>query len=286
MELYVVDAFTEHIYGGNQAGVVLLDRTAEFPDAALMQQIAAELKHSETAFVKRIDSHLFSIRYFTPEGEVDLCGHATISAFTALREEKALPSGKYTAKTAAGEIPVTIEPDCIWMGMAPGKLIKVLSDEEASAFYRAYGLCIDDKPSTLQPCIVSTGLPDILLPVDSIDKLTRSVQSKEEVIRLSQKHQVVGVHMYYPALSAQVTARCRNFAPLYGIDEEAATGTSNGALTYYLHSQGRISEQDENTFIQGESMGKPSIIKSRIGRDKIICVGGSAVISIRGWLKD
>lgn len=69
--------------------------------------------------------------------------------------------------------------------------------------------------------------------------------------------------MYYPELSAQVTARCRNFAPLYGIDEEAATGTSNGALTYYLHSQGRISEQDVNTFIQGESMGKPSIIKSK-----------------------
>ncbi|WP_369283629.1 PhzF family phenazine biosynthesis protein [Oscillibacter sp. GMB15532] len=284
MELYIVDAFTEHIYGGNQAGVVLLDRTADFPDAALMQKIAAELKHSETAFVKRVDSHLFCIRYFTPEGEVDLCGHATISAFTALREAKFLPSGKYTAKTAAGEIPVTIESDCIWMGMASGKLIKVLSDEEASALYRAYGLCIEDKPATLQPCIVSTGLPDILLPVDSIDKLTRAAQNKEEVIRLSQIHKVIGIHMYYPELCAQVTARCRNFAPLYGIDEEAATGTSNGALSYYLHSQGLISAQDENTFIQGESMGKPSIIKSRIGRDNVICIGGSAVISIRGWL--
>jgi predicted PhzF superfamily epimerase YddE/YHI9 len=40
MEVYIVDAFTEHIYGGNQAGVVLLDRTAEFPDAIQMQQIA------------------------------------------------------------------------------------------------------------------------------------------------------------------------------------------------------------------------------------------------------
>lgn len=284
MELYIVDAFTKHIYGGNQAGVVLLDTTVECPDAALMQQIAAELKHSETAFVKRIDSHLFGIRYFTPKGEVDLCGHATISAFTALREEKSLPSGKYTAKTAAGEISVTIESDSIWMGMAPGKLIKVLSDEEASALYRAYGLCLDDRPTSLQPCIVSTGLPDILLPVNSIDKLTHSVQRKEEVIRLSQSHQVTGVHMYYPELSAQITARCRNFAPLYGIDEEAATGTSNGALTYYLHSQGLISEHEENIFIQGESMGKPSIIKSRIDRDKVICVGGSAVISIRGWL--
>lgn len=286
MELYIVDAFTEHIYGGNQAGVVLLDRTADFPDSVLMQQIAAELKHSETAFVKKIDSHLFDIRYFTPEGEVDLCGHATISAFTVLREEKALPGGRYTAKTAAGEIPVTIEPDCIWMGMAPGRFIKVFSDEEASDFYRAYGLSIDDKPAMFQPCIVSTGLPDILLPVGSTEKLTHAVQSKEEVIRLSQRYQVIGIHMYYPELSAQVTARCRNFAPLYGIDEEAATGTSNGALTYYLHSRGRISEQDENTFIQGESMGRPSIIKSRIGLDQEIYIGGSAVISIRGRLKD
>ncbi|WP_312938850.1 PhzF family phenazine biosynthesis protein [Oscillibacter sp.] len=286
MELYIVDAFTEHIYEGNQAGVVLLDRTAEFPNAFLMQQIAAELKHSETAFVKKINSHLFSVRYFTPEGEVDLCGHATISAFTVLREEKALPIGKYTAETAAGKIPMIVEPDYIWMGMAPGKLIKELSDEEASALYQAYELCIDDKPATFQPCIVSTGLPDILLPVDSIDKLKHVVQSKEEIIRLSQRHQVVGVHMYYPELSTQVTAQCRNFAPLYGIDEEAATGTSNGALTYYLHSQGRISKQDENIFIQGESMGKPSIIISRIGLDEEIYVGGNAVISIRGWLKD
>ncbi|WP_099204401.1 PhzF family phenazine biosynthesis protein [Scatolibacter rhodanostii] len=286
MEIYIVDAFTKHIYGGNQAGVALLDRTADFPDTALMQQIAAELKHSETAFVKRINSHLFHIRYFTPEGEVDLCGHATISAFTVLREKKSLSSGKYTAKTAAGEIPVTIESDCIWMGMAPGKLIKVLSEEETSALYKAYGLCAEDKPATLQACIVSTGLADILLPVDSIDKLTNSAQDKEEVIRLSQRHQVIGVHMYYPELSDQVTARCRNFAPLYGIDEEAATGTSNGALTYYLYSQGLISEQDENTFIQGESMEKPSIIKSRIDGDKVICVGGSAVISIQGCLND
>jgi predicted PhzF superfamily epimerase YddE/YHI9 len=46
VELFIVDAFAEHVFGGNQAGVVLLDRTAEFPDTALMQQIAAELKHS------------------------------------------------------------------------------------------------------------------------------------------------------------------------------------------------------------------------------------------------
>jgi PhzF family phenazine biosynthesis protein len=215
---------------------------------------------------------------------VDLCGHATISAFTALREEKSLPSGKYTAKTAAGEIPVTIESDCIWLGMTPGKLIKVLSDEEASALYRAYGLCIDDRPATLNPCIVSTGLLDILLPVNSIEKLTHAVQNREEVIRLSQTHQVIGVHMYYPELSAQVTARCRNFAPLYGIEEEAVTGTSNGALTYFLHSKDLVSEKDENIFIQGESMGKPSIIKSRIGRNKLIYVGGSAVISRCGTL--
>lgn len=285
MELFIVDAFSDHVFGGNQAGVVLLNRAVDFPAPTLMQQIASELKHSETAFVKSTDSHFFSIRYFTPEGEVDLCGHATISAFTVLREEKSLQIGKYIAKTAAGEIPITVEPDCIWMGMAPGKLIKVLSVEETSALYKAYGLCLGDRYATLQPCIVSTGLPDILLPVNNKDKLTSAVQNKDDVIRISKKHQIVGVHMYYPELSPKVTAQCRNFAPLYGIDEEAATGTSNGTLTYYLHSQGLISEQDENTFIQGESMGKPSIIKSRISQDKAICIGGTAIISIHGTIE-
>lgn len=136
------------------------------------------VKLSDEVGIKQAAAQLGVAYYTLSEWRQKRKAYGDHALFTALREEKALLSGKYTAKTAAGKIPVTIEPGCIWMGMAPGKIIKVLSDEEASAPYQAYGLCIDDKPATFQPCIVSTGLPDILLPVDSIDK-THTLCSKQ-----------------------------------------------------------------------------------------------------------
>ena len=86
MRYYIVDAFTDRPFGGNPAGVVLLGEEA-FPDESLMIKIAAELRFSETAFVrytqanKQSDNHAFTahVRYFTPKAEVELCGHATIA---------------------------------------------------------------------------------------------------------------------------------------------------------------------------------------------------------------
>ena len=69
MKLYVMDAFANRIFGGNQAGVALPDR--ELSDET-MRQIAAEMKHSETAFIHMEPDGSVSLRYFTPAGEVDL----------------------------------------------------------------------------------------------------------------------------------------------------------------------------------------------------------------------
>ena len=65
MEAYVMDAFSTRVFGGNQAGVALPER--ELPDA-LMQQVAAEFKHSETAFVRVEEDGSVTLRYFTPAG--------------------------------------------------------------------------------------------------------------------------------------------------------------------------------------------------------------------------
>ena len=81
MKVYVMDSFSDRIFGGNQAGVVLADKALE---PAVMQQVAAELKHSETAFVWQTEEGN-RLRYFTPAGEVDLCGHATVAVFALLR---------------------------------------------------------------------------------------------------------------------------------------------------------------------------------------------------------
>lgn len=81
MKYYIDDAFTDKIFGGNPAGVCILDKP--LPDE-IMQKIAFENNFSETAFVRR-QGDMYSLRWFTPKFEIDLCGHATLaSAFIVL----------------------------------------------------------------------------------------------------------------------------------------------------------------------------------------------------------
>lgn len=76
MKYYIVDAFTDTIFKGNQAGVCLLD---EWPGDDLMQSIASENNLAETAFVVKRENY-YDLRWFTPETEIDLCGHATLAS--------------------------------------------------------------------------------------------------------------------------------------------------------------------------------------------------------------
>ena len=79
MKYYIVDAFSDHLFGGNQAGVCVLDAPI---DAGLMQNIAIENNFSETAFLVNKGPGDYDLRWFTPGGEIDFCGHATMgSAF-------------------------------------------------------------------------------------------------------------------------------------------------------------------------------------------------------------
>lgn len=287
MKLYIVDAFTIQRFSGNQAGVALL--TSEEPELtdAFCQSLAAELKHSETAFVRPTGPASFRLRYFTPEGEVDLCGHATIAAFTTLREAEGLAPGVYRASTLAGELSIRVSDQAVWMDMAPPVEGRGFSPEETAELYAAYGLSAADCPEGYAPMVVSTGLQDILLPVSSMEALEKARQDEGTVTELSKLYGVVGVHMFWPCLNEEAAAHCRNFAPLYAIPEEAATGTSNGALTYYLYRRGKIAAGVENRFVQGEKMGKPSEILSRLteGPDGVkVQVGGRAVLALQAQL--
>lgn len=284
MEAYVMDAFSARIFGGNQAGVVLPDRPLS---DELMRQIAAELKHSETAFVTQEPDGSVSLRYFTPAGEVELCGHATVASFALLRRLGRLPDGDCAAHTKAGELTVTVRGDTVWMDMAPPQLLADIPSDGRAALYAAYGLTERDCPEGYVPRIVSTGLADIMLPVRDRDTLMRAVQNASAVTELSRKYGVTGVHMFCPG-DGQVAAWCSNYAPLYDIPEECATGTSNGALTYYLYLRGGIKPGEENVFLQGEHMSRPSEIRSMLfEKDGAVTVrvGGQAVMSLSCELK-
>ena len=278
MKAYVMDAFSAVVFGGNQAGVVLPDR--ELSDA-VMQQIAAEFKHSETAFVRVEGDGSVTLRYFTPAGEVDLCGHATIASFALLRKLEKIGDGTFTAHTRAAELQIRVNGDTVWMDMAPPVLLRTLEEGEWAELYEAYGLTTADMPEGFVPKIVSTGLADIMMPVRDHDTLMRAVQNAPVVTELSRRYDVTGVHMFCPGDTC--TAYCSNYAPLYDIPEECATGTSNGALTYYLYLQGMVQPEQENVFVQGEHMNRPSEIRSRLvlpeGQPNIL-LGGRAVMSM------
>jgi len=106
MKFWIVDAFTAEPFFGNPAAIFLVK---EFPDVLLMQNIAAEINASETAFVKKLDLSHYHIRWFTPNSEAPLCGHATMAATHILLNTKEETDGSFIKfKSMSGELIVEI----------------------------------------------------------------------------------------------------------------------------------------------------------------------------------
>lgn len=105
---YVVDAFTDEIFKGNPAAVLFLN---QFPDDQLMQNIALENKLSETAFAVKRDSVHYDLRWFTPGGEIDLCGHATLATGFLVFKFESPDRDCVTFSTKSGELTVTKKGD-------------------------------------------------------------------------------------------------------------------------------------------------------------------------------
>ena len=272
MKYFIVDAFTDEPFGGNPAGVVLID-TVEFPDEKFTQQVAAEFRYSETAFVRRDGEEEFTVRYFTPCGEVDLCGHATIATFSTLYKLGVIDDGAICINhTLAGDLPVKVGKKTM-MQMAEPQIIDTVVNIE-----RLRGIMgMDFSKNELPVQVVSTGLPDIIMPVDGIDKLNAINPDMEALAKLSKELDVTGVHAFALSNDGYI-AHVRNFAPFYGIPEESATGTANAALTHYLHHNGIISSPAECHFLQGEAMQRPSVVTTSLRADGTIWVGGESTI--------
>ncbi|MBQ9584403.1 MAG: PhzF family phenazine biosynthesis protein [Muribaculaceae bacterium] len=279
MRYYIVDAFTSEPFGGNTAGVVMLEDGIGFPSDAFMQQVAAEFRYSETAFVKRHGDNEFTVRYFTGCGEVDLCGHATVATFGVLAQTGAVPAGTMCLNhTLAGDLKVEIA-EKVMMEMASPQVLPAKVDEER--LHRIMG--VEDMQINLPAMVVSTGLPDIMMPVQSIDELNTLNIDMDALAQLSKELGVTGVHAFAIG-DDDFTAHVRNFGPLYGIPEESATGTANAALTHYLHHNGIITAPAVCRFLQGETMGRPSTVETSLHDDGTIWAGGKSAIIAAGEL--
>lgn len=249
--IYVTSAFSKDDKGGNKAGVVL-----HRPDlsSAQMLMIAKELGYSETAFV--VDSQVadFKLRYFTPTEEVDLCGHATIATFATLRLLNKLGKEKYTIETKAGILTIRIKEDgLIFMEQNCPTYFDVLKPDMVKGCMEEH---VISREFPIQ--IISTGLKDVMLPIASMEELMSMSPDFKAITDLSRELDVVGIHAFALTDSSDITAVCRNFAPLYGIEEESATGTSNCALASYLFKY--YEKKSEYIFEQGHVLGEISRI--------------------------
>lgn len=304
VEVYVMSAFSKDSRGGNKAGVVF-DR----PDLTTEQkmEIAGKLGYSETAFVQKSDAADLKLEYFTPTEEVPLCGHATIATFAAMHMLGMLESRTCRIETGAGILQVRVDEDgLVIMEQNCPEYGAVLPAEKLEAAMGCSGAEFSGAEcfsATMPIQIVSTGLRDILLPMRSLKALEEAEPDFENMAELSKEQNVVGVHAFacmetienMEAMSdikdiadmadiaeganlkaGEVTAVCRNFAPLYGIDEESATGTSNCALACYLFRLGK--RASEYIFEQGYQLGQISriIVRLDTAGDEIraVYVGG------------
>ena len=280
IHIYETKAFRKSSDGGNPAGVVLLEQPL---GTSQMQNIATQVGFSETAFVKKLDPDNFEIQFFTPKTEIDLCGHATIAAFTLLLDKQLVQiNGSYQMHTKVGKLTVEIKADqtIVMDQTLPEYLETVPTIKLAPALQIPES---EIKSSNLIPQIVSTGYPDIMGPVSSLKTLLDLKPNLDLVSKLNEDTKTTGLHVFTTKTdNSRITAYCRDFSPFYGIPEDPATGGSSGALACYLFKYHQLSNPQEITFYQGKDLTHLSEINVALTtKDEEITrvqVGGKAEI--------
>jgi len=287
--VYIVNAFTHNDMGGNKAGVVIDCDDLSSND---MASIAKDVNLSETAFItkSKCDDYDYEVRFFTPSTEVDLCGHATIATFYTLAKLGFIKPNtnpvKLKQKTLAGilDIEVYFDEDkvsYVLMTQTNPKFYSYIDDEKELC--DILGISKEDagiEGYQLKPMIISTGLKDIMFPVKSLDALKRITPDFQALKEYTDKLNLVGLHAFsLETENPEGSVATRNFGPSVGIDEESATGTSNGALCSYIMKHNILDFTDTLTISceQGYYMDNPSEIICKgesVDNDYIIKVGG------------
>lgn len=278
IKAFTLNSFAKSIEGGNPAAVVF---NADHLSDNTMKNVACIIGFSETAYVMKSDVADFKVRFFTPTEEVDICGHATVGVYYLLLTLGLIKPGTYTQETKAGILNIEIKEDMsIIMNQRLPTFYETICKEEIAD---SLNITLAEIDENLPIQIVSTGLRDIIIPIKSIEILKAIKPDFEKVLQISKKYNAVGYHLFTLESLNDSDAHCRNLAPLYGIPEESATGTSNGALACYLFKYDKITPNNTEYIIieQGYSMEKPSeiIVSLSIQNKEIVevLVGGKAL---------
>lgn len=294
--LMQVDAFTNHPLGGNPCAVIF--DCADLPDATLLA-IAKEMNLSETSFAwQKPDGH-FRARYFTPAEEIPLAGHPTVATVYALVETGRLKlDGDYT------KIPLELRdgPIDVEIFAQNGKVDRIVMAQRKPKFLRSYapeevlpifGLQSDDLLPGAPIQTISTGTPQLFIPLNGLDPLRRLATNVPAFSAFHRTTDFFSVHLFClqgverGRATPGVVTFARHFAPPPDVFEDPFTGSASGGMGAYLWHYGLIASP---TFLaeQGHWMARPGIGTVEVvgppDNIETVKVGGSAVTVIRGEL--
>jgi PhzF family phenazine biosynthesis protein len=264
--IFVVDAFAAGPFRGNPAAVVPLDAD-DRPDREWMQQVGAEMKHSETAFVWPRPDGGYDLRWFTPEVEVDLCGHATLATAHVLWETNRLAADAAAVfHTRGGELRAERQADG--------------------------AIELDFPTAPPEPCDAPAGLLDALgldggemfrttgeffMVVVPDATIVRKLQPDFAAMRALPD--VRGAYVTAPGDDGvhDIVSRC--FGPGVGIDEDPVTGSMHCVLSAFWCERLGVKElRAEQASARGGTM------RVRLAGDRTL-LAGSAVTVLAGDLR-
>lgn len=286
-----VDAFTDAPLAGNPCAVVFDSAPL---DDGMMLAIAREMNLSETAFVFPSENASFAVRYFTPAEEIPMAGHPTLATTFALIDSGRLKlAGDYTQITLelkVGVLPVEIyahdgHVERIVMTQKPPQF---MATYDPAAILPLFNLTADDALPDVPIQTVSTGTPQLMIPLRSHEALRRAQMDVAAYADFRQQADFFSPHLFcLGGISAEAATFARHFGTPPDTMEDPFTGSATGGMAAYLWHYGLI---DVPQFIaeQGHWMSRPGrgFVEVIGTRDTIetVKVGGGAVVVLRGTL--
>jgi trans-2,3-dihydro-3-hydroxyanthranilate isomerase len=298
-----VDVFTGRPFGGNPLAVF---HQAEGLTDREMQQLAMEMNLSETTFVlpSRAPGADFKVRIFTPTSELPFAGHPVVGTHWVLarlgRVDLREPVTRVSFELGVGVLPADLQ-------VAGGRVERVVMTQDRPSFHAvleevgeltaALGLPPEAIAETGLPVqIVSTGIPQMMVPVRSLAEVRRLAADRLDVAALTRVCRAAGTDCVMvfclETESAAATVHTRMFAPSLGVPEDPATGSANGALGAYLVHHRAVPVSEPTTTLtseQGLELGRPSTLYLEVdGRGEEVVgvrVGGEVVAMAEGEVR-
>lgn len=211
MKVYVVDAFTDTIFSGNPAAVCPM---SEWLPDELMQMMAFEHNLAETVFIVNEGEH-YKIRWFTPETEVPLCGHATLAAAHVLFHHMGHTGDEIVFDSLSGILKVAKNENGLTLNFPINIMKPVEIDEEVKKCF------------SKQPVEVLTGIMDYMFVYETQEDIENMIPNLAEIAKIDTR----GIIITAPGNEVDMVSRF--FAPQSGIDEDPVTGSAHTSLTPY-----------------------------------------------------